>query len=362
MMREFIMSRYRFAVGLVVGLFFSTSLASAILFDTANGRVGGFVLKDDSTQLKINIVRPDGQEEVKDFLHSDIKILHQLDVKRLERLSPDYPKGYSDYADKLAEQQADPEARYYALHLYLLAAKLAPEELGASSLLRMSKLANRPAEARKYRAMAYLLDPKADPNILKPKAEKPAQSTPLQARALEEFTKALQLYRAGQIKLASETAKHEGVEAIFSMAPGNIDVKTFLQWCNDANCTTCRADGKVICPNCNGRGVVLNAFRQLERCPTCKGQKRAPCPDCGGTHVHDPLPDDTLRAVLRCELWAIDRQGAGDNPGQNATETKGWSAVLQSRRLNPVLPLSLETITSFDPSKCLYRNRKWVDK
>ena len=357
------MSGCRFFLGLAFGLFLSTLPASAILIETGTGPVGGFVLGDDGTKLKISIPTPDGQDKVGEYLHADIKVLHRLDGKRLEGLSPDNPKAYRDYAEELARQKADPEARYTAMRLYLIAAHLAPTEFGSSSLLRMSALANTPAEARKYRAMAFLLDPKADADILQTEAVKPAQPDKFPPRVLRDFTKSLQYYRMGQIKLASETAKHEDVDKIFTMAPGKIDLKTFLQWCSDAKCQTCRADGTVVCPTCQGKGVVFNVFNRADRCTTCKGKKRGSCPNCGGTHIRDPLPDDVLSVVLRCELWAIDQQGIGDNVGRKeATDTTSWSTVLQSRRLSPVLPLSLETIASFDPHKCRYRNRKWVEE
>jgi hypothetical protein len=353
----------RFCLGLVIGLLCSTSVASAILIETDAGRVGGFVLNDDGTNLKISISTPDGQEKVGEYLHAKIKVLHQLDVKRLEGLTPDNPKAYFDYAEELARQEADPEAGYTAMRLYLIAAHLAPTKFGSRSLLGMSTLAKTPAGARKYRAMAFLLDPKADAEILKAEVVKPAPSAQFQDRALRDFTKALQLYRAGQINLASETAKHEGVDKIFSKAPGKIDLKTFLQWCIDASCQTCRADGTVICPMCRGSGIALNNLGRRVGCPTCKAKKRVPCPDCGGTHVRDSLPDDVLRVVYQCELWAVDRQGVGANVGRKeARDTKSWSAVLQSRQLSPILPLSLETITRFDPRKCRYRNRQWVEE
>jgi hypothetical protein len=356
------MSVYRCGLVLAAGLFFSTSLARAILIETKTGKVGGFLVSDDGTNLKIRIPAAGGEETVGEFLRADVKVLHQLDVKRLEKLSKDNPKGYRDYADELARQEGDPEARYTAERLYLIAATLAPEEFGSDSLIRMAPLARTPAQARKFRALAFLLDPKADPKILEEQPVKPAAPAALPARALDDFGKAMQLYRSGQIQLAADTAKREGVDKVFGMAPGKIDVKKFLQWCTDANCTTCRPDGTVnaVCPNCNGLGFVFNAMKRAV-CPACKGKKRAVCPDCGGTHVRDPLPDETLRDVLRCELWAIDQQGAGDNTvRKDAAETKGWSTILQSRQPGPVFPLSLETITSFDPRKCLYRNRKWV--
>lgn len=357
------MRGWRLYLGLVVGLLCSTSLASAILIDTGAGRVGGFVLSDDGTKLRISVPTPDGEDKVSEYLHEKIKVLHQLDVKRLEGLSPDKPEAYHDYADQLARQGADPEARYVAMRLYLLAARLDPEKLGSSSLLRMSALASTPAEARKYRAMAFLLDPKANAELLKAEPVKPALPAQLKAKALEDFTKALLLYRMGQVKQASELAGHEGVDQIFNRAPGKVTVKTFQQWCTDASCQTCQADGKVVCPTCRGRGITFNEFVQRVRCPTCKGMKKVVCPDCGGTHVRDPLPSDALRAVLRCEVWAMDRQGGGEKAGRkDETERTSWSAILQSGRLRPVLPLSLETISPFDPRKCLYRNRKWVEE
>jgi hypothetical protein len=351
----------RFGFALAVVLVCSTSLAKAILIETKTGKVGGFVAEDDGAVLKIRIPTTDG-EELRSFPHTDIKVIHQLNVKRLEGLSKDNPKAYCDYAEELARHEADPEARYMAMRLYLIAAKLEPTKFGSSSLLRMSALAGTPAEARRYRAMAFLLDPKADAGLLKAEAVKPAQPAKFQAAAMTDFVKALQQYRMGQIKAASDTAKHKGVDQIFRMAPGKIDLKTFLQWCTDATCQSCRADGTVICSNCKGTGVVRNGFKSV-RCPTCNGKKALLCPDCGGTHVREPLPDKALRAVLQCELWAMEQQGAGDTAGlKDATDTKSWSAVLQSRQLRPALPLSLETmITGFDPSKCLYRNRKWVE-
>jgi hypothetical protein len=351
----------RFFLVLAVGLFCATLPTSAILIESKDGKVGGYVEDDDGTKLVIRVRTPDGREKRERFEHAKITILHRLDVKRLEGLSRDNPKAYRDYAEELARHKDDPEARDTAMRLYLIAAKLAPEKFGSSSLLGMSALAS-PAEARKCRAMAFLLDPKADAGVLKDQAAKPVQPAKFPAGALGEFTRALQHYRAGRIQAAMDTAKHEGVEKVFSMTPEKIDQKTFLGWCNDASCKTCKPDGTVACTACKGSGVILNMFGQYERCPTCSGKKKVICPDCGGTHVRDPLPDDALRVVLRSELWALDQQGAGDDAGRkDATEAKGWSAVLQSRRLSPVLPLSLETITDFDPRKCRYRNGKWVE-
>jgi hypothetical protein len=362
---EWTMSVWRFLLGLAVSLFCSASPAWAILIEMKEVKnpvqVGGFLLRDDGTKLTISIRTPDGKEQLKEYLHAKITIVHQLDVKVLESLSKDNPKAYRDYAEKLAGQKKDPEAVDTALRLYLIAAKLAPDRFGSSSLLAMSDLASTPAEARKYRALAFLLDPKAGAELLKAEVVKPAPLDKTQLRALEDFIKALQNYRAGRIEAAISTAKKDGVDKIFSMA--RLDQKTFLQWCADAHCKNCSLAGRAYCSRCKGSGVVLSMFGQKELCPTCKGKKTVTCPECGGTHVLEPLPEQTVHVVLRSELWAMHRQGVGEDAGpKEAPGPKGWSTVLKSGRLTPVRRLSLESVSEFDLSKTRYRNGKWVEE
>src|SRR5262249_41471529 len=148
-------------------LFCAASPAPAILIDSKGTEVGGYLEKDDGKTLTIRVRRPDGSERKEEFSLAKITVLHRLDVKRLEGLSPSNPKGYRDYAEELAAHKNDPEARDTAMRLYLIAARLAPEKFGTSSLLSMSALASTPAEARKCRAMAFLLDPKASDRLLR---------------------------------------------------------------------------------------------------------------------------------------------------------------------------------------------------
>src|SRR5262249_44424883 len=139
----------------------------------------------------------------------------------------------------------------------------------------------------------------------------PAPRAP--AGDLQDFQKALQSYRTGQIAYARKLANQKGVETVFGLAPGKLDKATFLQWCTNAEGSS-------------------------------------------GT----PPPEDALRTVLRAELWAIDQLSRGDaGDTKKAGETK-WSAVLQARQVRPVPPLSLETIIpEVDPRKYVYRNGKW---
>ena len=111
---------------------------------------------------------PDGKEKIKDYELSKIDIIYQIDVERLKKLDKNDPKAYYDYAEELADKKwkDDPEARDMARRLFLIAAYLDPRQFGRSALLSMIPLAGTEAEARRCRAMAFLLDPKGDDKVL----------------------------------------------------------------------------------------------------------------------------------------------------------------------------------------------------
>jgi hypothetical protein len=352
----------RFILGLAVGWFCWASSASAILIETAGVRVGGYLVRSDDKKLTIRIDTKAGQETVKEYVRANIKIIHQVDVKRLEGLSKENPKGYYDYAEELARQEADPEAKYMARRLYLIAASLDPQKHGTRSLLRMGDLAGTPAEARKCRALAFLLDAKADARLLATDDAKPVEPRKDQVDGLHDFTKSMQYYRAGKVKLALETANRKGMDKVFSMAPGDLDQRAFIRMCADVNCATCKTKGKVRCPNCAGKGIVRGMFGANEYCTMCSGKKMSTCNACEGRGVNQDLSDDTLRVILRAELWATEQLLGGEAAVDKGVKSdkKKWSSVLQRRQLSPVSPLSLETITELNPRKCHYRNGNWV--
>jgi hypothetical protein len=302
-----------FIVGLATAWFGLSSPAWAILIiEKAPGAVpvGGYLVSNDGKTLKMKTLLPDGKERIKDYDVSKIDIVHQIDVDRLKKLDKNDPKAYHEYAEALADKKLadDPEAKDMARRLFLVSAYLDPRQFGQSALLSMSSLAGTEAEARRCRAMAFLLDPKGDADALKPA---PRPKTP--TGALQDFEKALQSYRTGQIANAKKLAGANDMDMDFSKAAGGIDKATFLQWCTDAE------------------GLTGNP------------------------------PEDRLRRVLRAELWIIDQLSHGDAGDKtNAGETK-WSSILQARQTKPVSLLSLETIADdIDPHKCVYRDGKWV--
>jgi len=345
-------------LGLAAGLLGVPAAARAVVVDDGGVRVGGYLVRKDEGKLTMRVRMADGTEKTVEYDLTKVKVEHEIDRKRLEGLSKAEPRKYREYAEELAAQKDDPEARDMAMRLFLIAAYLDPRKHGHNSLVRMSALANTTAEARRCRAMAYLLDPKGDAGVLKAEAAKQALPR-AQAGALEDFLKALHGYRTGQIKAAGEAAGREGVDRVFSMAPGIGDRKAFLQRCADAKCPTCRWTGKVQCAKCNGKGAAFNMFGQVAPCTACKAQKTTACADCDGTGVNLAFPDDVMRTVLRAELWAV-HQLYGDAGGKEREGEATWSSVLHERRAGPAAPLTLETITEFDPRKCHYRNGAWV--
>lgn len=272
--------------------------------------VGGYLVSNDGKTLRMKMLLPDGKEKIKDYELSKIDIIHQIDANRLKKLDKNDPKAYYDYAEELANKKldADPEAKDTARRLFLIAAYLDRRQFGQGALLGMSSLAGTEAEARRCRAMAFLLDPKDDADALKP-APMPKAPT----GALQDFEKALQSYRTGQIANAKKLANAKDMDMDFSKAAGGIDKATFLQWCTDAD------------------GLTGNP------------------------------PEDRMRRILMAELWVIDQLPHGDTGDKtNAGETK-WSSILQARQIKPVSLLSLETIADdIDPRKCLYLDGKWV--
>ncbi|GEM_PF-2051736 len=331
-------------------------------------RVVGYLVSKDDKTLVIRVFK-DGKEKEKPYDRAKYKvnIIHEIDKDRLAKLVKDDPKAYRDYAEVLADKKLadDPEAKYMARRLFLIAAYLDPQQFGPSALVSMSSLAGTPAEARKCRAMAFLLDPKGAADVLKRDAVKPAPMPKDKTSALQDFQKALQWYRTGQILNAwSFATKSKDMDKVCSMAPGMMDQKEFVQRCLDANCSTCNKSklipsGKVVCPMCNGFGGT-KVFGGLQLCTTCKGQKILDCTACDGTGVNQTFPDDAMRIILQAELWAVDQMSGGDAGGKKGTGATTWSSILRARQVGPVSPLSLETITEFDPRKCLYRNGAWV--
>jgi hypothetical protein len=290
--------------------------ASAILIDTGGKRVGGFLVSEDkkAKRLTVRIVLPDGEEKIQVFDLAKITVRHKVDLDRLEKLSKENPSAYVKYAEELADKKTDPEAIEVAVRLFLIAAYLEPAKLGRDCVLRMSDLAADETHARKFLAMAYMLDAKHDPALLKFDGRKLAPSALPDAKAaraaLSFFRKALQQFREGKFKEAQANANVAGVAVCFKNAPGRIDQKSFVQACKDAA-------------------------------------------------LDKSVAENHLDFVLRAEIWALERTLA-DGPSPPRKIGGGWFGALNNRDLRPLPTWNLETITEHDPRNCVFRKGNWT--
>ena len=164
------------AWGLAIGLHAQAALAVVVFVRGSDQPIGGYVVREDAESLVLRESAGPGKARERTFRKADLTdVIVTVRKDRLEQLRPEMPRAYRDYAEELAEKRRDPEARDMAIRLFLIAAWLDPGELGQGALLAMVDLARDPMEASRFRAAAYLQDPRHDPQIL-PTREATSQS------------------------------------------------------------------------------------------------------------------------------------------------------------------------------------------
>lgn len=259
----------------------------------------GYLVREEPDRIVLREVLPDGNQVTRSILRGDIsELLIAVSAQRLERLHPADPNAYRDYAEELAAKHKDPDARQTGLRLYLIAAYLEPQRLGRSCLLGMLPLARNRQEERRFRAMAYLLDPQHDRSLLKPVPQPAGGGSPGEDSGM---LKAVRAMRRGQRRMALAIADREPVRAEFQHFS---DVMSWEQFHS----------------------------------------------------IGDEIGPEMLRKLLVLE-WMLTR-----SPDEVAAAERGtvWSQLADRQQLAPVLPLTLETLTEFDPRECLYRHGRWV--
>lgn len=326
--------------------------ALAIILDLKDGiRVSGYLIEESDSAYTVKRVL-DGHESIQTFPRSDVLLaLRTFDPDRLAELSPDQPAAYRNYAEELSEKRQDPEARDLALRLFLIAASLDPEKYGRGGFLSMASLARSPAEERRYRAVAYLLDPRHDRSVLKPPDDPPLRGD----HARHDFARALGFYRTRQTARALSYAKRRGVPDLFDSAVGIPSYAEFVKSCeNHPECSQCGADGRVRCPTCKGTGSLALSRFNRQPCPDCLGAGTVPCPDCQGLKSDLKLDPDITRAIIRCELSAL------SSSAPQSPQPESFSRALL-RDSSPVPSLSIDSVSPFNPRQTLYRNGRWVE-
>ena len=127
-------------------------------------KYGRLISRDDSGEILFRFQAPNDATELR-VKDSEIReLVINFDVPRLERLSPNKPDEYRDYAEELVAQREDPIARELAIRLFLIAASSAENEhdssLVESALSGLPELARTQSEQQAFEVLIYLYTPK----------------------------------------------------------------------------------------------------------------------------------------------------------------------------------------------------------
>lgn len=302
----------RIAIVISIGLFLWPAGvdAAVVLVRGETDTVAGYVESRADGVLRLRIPQGQGQSRTRDIPLGDVEeVIETVSPKRLAELSPANPNGYRNYAEELAQKKIDPEARETALRLFLIAARLDPTRLGRSSLLGMTAIARSPEEANRFQAMAYLLDPEHDIQLI----QKRHASQLASPERVEEWKSliitGLRKLRGGDHRSARAILKRPDVEKSFDSIVSDISYEDCL--------------------------AILN-----KTCPGCEGSK---------------IPVELIRRLVMAELSLLpETHDASDM--ENVPE---WSELTAAENHKPLHSLTLETITEFDPSNSVYRRNKW---
>ena len=289
-----------------------TQAARGVLISTKSGEeLRGFLIRQDDNQVILDEVRSDGTKARRRLERSEIAlIVVTVSADDLATLQHDEPASYRDLAEELAVKRKDPDAHHAALRLYLIAAFLEPETLGRSSLLGMVSLARNPAEERRFRAMLFLLDPDADPAILK----EPDRFRPSDREQIDIQNRLLAALRALRRGSKSEALR-------IAQRP---EVKQHLQRYVD----------------------ILEHHELVTACTPGTNRRKL-----------TPL---ILQKVIKLELAIL--FPASSSPAASKVKSAGnsWSHLFKRTAPSPTLPLRLESLTEFDPRKSQFRNGAWI--
>jgi hypothetical protein len=290
------------AIFLLAALVGSSPAAIVLLKDRPEPVVGSLV-HDDKDRVVLRTTDPQGKSREETFKREEVEeVVPAYSTDRLAALDPGKPASYRDYAEELRARRRDPEARDMAIRLYLIAAWLDREHLGRSALLGMVSLARSTEEEKKFRAALYVIDPRTPLESLQ--TQPGTTTTADDATAAQDLLRALRMLRTGKGTSARAIAEKPAVTKL---------LETYSRVMTKAEF------------NAAAGQATLNP-RELRQ---------------------------TL--LLELEIDALLHPGAGSE----RSTSLNWSRELQGEGGKAVPSLSLETLTEFDPRKCVFREGKW---
>lgn len=300
-------------MGVVVGILclWAFSAQAVTILEKGNDQpTRGFLVDQNEFSVTIREVLPGGGTKERVLVRSSIEeIFLAVDYKRLADLRPDKPQAYREYAEELRDKREDPDARVAAIRLYLIAAYLDPDGLGKSCLLGMTPLARSPEEERRFRAVAYLLDPEHDRSILKSPTSSAGEPGSVSQDDRTVLRTLLRLLRSRKTREARNMLAREQVRTLLRRMSPLLEVE-------DIELDEVTVPGSV-------------------------------------------LSTSLLRRILKAELRLspVPRSGGGED---SSSETVPWSRLVTREKSQPIRDLTLESATEFDPREHFFREGNWV--
>ena len=230
-----------------------------------------------------------------------------VDLTRMKRLDPAHLIPYREYAEELAGQKRDPEARDLAIRLFLIAAAGASRQndsnLTESALAGLPELARSDQERRAFDRllMLYSRYPRPEPTPREPEKRKPSDNT--DARTRQRLLQAIRLIR-----------QEDNESAIVILRSREV-LRELEKWSDLASVIDVQAMTR-------SSRLSLSQLRKLLALEIALAD-----------------PEYQLQASNRAPSWGEQAQNA----------MSGWTR----------LP-SFENVTEFDPHKSVFRNGRWI--
>jgi len=281
--------------------------AAVVIVKGSNQPILGYLVRQDERSVTLREVLPGGKSRESSFARGNIdELIITVSPERLSTLDPLRLTEYIEYAEELAEKQRDPEARDTALRLYAIVAARGEGPLRRSAMLGLIALATSPANEQKLRAAAYLFDADHDESLLK--------------RAVD----------AGTVSAGSLTAASDLLQALRLVRQGKGSPARALF----------------------DKPAVRNDARQIAGIITLD--------ELVSLTERSQLSNSQLLRVLRAEVVLEELKLGRAVTTERTPDVGNWSGSLLSGGMEPLPRLSLQTLTEFDPTECVFRNGKWV--
>lgn len=276
--------------------------------------LSGQIVSTAPDQIELQVFENGKLGRIEKIARSQIEqFISNIDIERLERLSPDNPADYRDYAEELAAQRIDLAAQNLARRLYLIAAANSAGNNRNENRIRYSALSGliAIAESDVQRGRLTMLRSMVSPEAVHVEA---APESKTSARFSEEHDKLmLRLILA----MRKENSK-EAIELLSSLDNQEI----FQNWSE------------------------FCSLKELQRI----------------ARVNRPSMSQ-LSKLLRIELQIRSRANAlkTENPNTiQSAKRKNWGDfAMQGSGLLSLVP-SFENATTIDPSQSVYRAGEWV--